>query len=148
MLSSEPTVWRVPIIGTIQRVLNDSKRTRLSHLRIIWLPPAPSPLSHQHIVSLSQVFLCVAGRAYWQARGGTIRRRESLVLYKSPNTIWHSTWSWSASFKYRRYYQYSTKTIYGMLMWMRSSRVWMRSSLVVRASDSQRRCRNQRHFIF
>ncbi len=80
----------------------------------------PLPLYHQHVVSLSQVFLCFAGRAYWRVRGEpggggvggggkVIRRRESLVLNKSPKTIWHwGTWRWNASFEYRHYYRYSS----------------------------------------
>jgi hypothetical protein len=58
--------------------------------------PNPSPFSRQQVVSLFPVFLCVAGRVYWRERGEgggggrfqIIRPRESLVLYKTFNTLW------------------------------------------------------------
>ncbi len=102
MLSSESTVWSVRAYGYITKSIEwFIEDQAFSPRRMIWLLPRPLPLSHQHDVSLSQVFLCVAGRAYWRGRGGggggggggaeggeVIRRRKSLVLYKSPNTIW------------------------------------------------------------
>ncbi len=52
---------------------------------------SPPPLPAASCLSFS-VFLCVAGRAYWRegVEGGRcqiIRRRESMVLYKSFNTL-------------------------------------------------------------
>jgi hypothetical protein len=71
-----------------QRILNDFLRTRLSRRSIIWLLPHPfPPLLSASCLSFS-VFLFVGGRANWRKRGGmslVIRRRESLVLYKSYN---------------------------------------------------------------
>jgi hypothetical protein len=54
--------------------------------------PSPPPLPTANCVSFS-VFLCVAGPAYWPARGGRvgsriIRMQESFVLYKLFNTLW------------------------------------------------------------
>jgi hypothetical protein len=58
---------------------------------MILILPAPSPVSK---LSLLPVFLCVVGRAYRRERRGRgwgrsqiIRRRESLVLYKSFNPL-------------------------------------------------------------
>ncbi len=67
-------------------------------LAVVWFgssPFPPSPHFPQSPVSKLSLFpfLCVAGRAYWRERGGgereaVIRRRESLVLYKSFYTLW------------------------------------------------------------
>ncbi len=54
------------------------------------------PLFHLPLPSASciffSVFLCVADRAYWRRRGWgrsqIIQRRESLVLFKTFNTLW------------------------------------------------------------
>ncbi len=58
------------------------------------VPPLPWA---QQVASL---FLCVAGRAYWRERYGggwgwsrIIRPQESLVLYKSFNTLWGEVWN-------------------------------------------------------
>jgi hypothetical protein len=67
-------------------VLNVLWRTSLFRRQMFWLLPSPLP-SVSRLSFL--VFLCVAGPAYWRERGGgsqTMRRRESLVLYKSFNT--------------------------------------------------------------
>jgi hypothetical protein len=76
--------------GIEQRVVIDLLRTKLSRRRKIWLLPHPLPPLPQKFVSLSQSS-CVSpvelhnGR--WGGRGWgrsqIIRRRESLVLYKS-----------------------------------------------------------------
>ncbi len=87
-------MWRR--VGVHQRVFNDLKMTRL--LFVVWsgwlLPHSFPPPPSASCLSFS-VFLCVAGRAYWWerrekgwGRSQNIRRRESLVLYKSFNTLW------------------------------------------------------------
>ncbi len=61
---------------------------------IVWLGSSSTSLpllSSASCLSFS-VFLCIACRAYWRERGGVgqdkiIRRRESLVLFKSFNTV-------------------------------------------------------------
>ncbi len=62
--------------------------------RVIWLLPHPLPLLPSVSCLAFSVSLCFGGRAYWQERGGgrrgrsqSVRRRESLVLYKSFNTL-------------------------------------------------------------
>ncbi len=51
-------------------------------------PPPPTPVSE---LSYFSVFLCVAGQIYWRETGRSQikQRRESLVLYKSFNTLWY-----------------------------------------------------------
>ncbi len=63
-----------------------------SFLAVVWFGspphPLPPPLPSASCLSFS-VFLCVAYRAYWRERSGkgVIRRRESLILYKSFITL-------------------------------------------------------------
>ncbi len=74
---------------------------RLSFLAVPDLTPHP-PLSPspKQVVSLSPVFLWVACRFFWREREGWVmtlmsqltRPRESLILYKSFNTLWYN-WS-------------------------------------------------------
>jgi len=82
--------------------LKDLKRTKLPRCRMIWILPHPfSPLLSASCLSFS-VFLCVAGRGNSRegeegmGRMQIIQRRESLVFYKSFNTlffevteVWH-----------------------------------------------------------
>jgi len=68
-------------------------------LAVVWFSPSPQPILPP-IPSVSQLslflidFMWVAGQAYWRERGGgggksqIMRRRESLVLYKSLSTLW------------------------------------------------------------
>jgi hypothetical protein len=65
---------------------------------MIWLlPPPPSPLSRQQIVSLSQSSYVSPAVELTDGKGGggregkdqIIRRGEILVLYKLFNTIWY-----------------------------------------------------------
>ncbi len=70
-----------------QRVLNDLYWTMISRRRILLSLYVVSKLSLFHCL-----YMCVAG--YWRERGGRgvgmsqiIRRRESLVIYKSFNTL-------------------------------------------------------------
>ncbi len=63
----------------------------LSHCLLLLLPSA-------RCLSFS-VFLCVDRQAYWRERGRVgrskiIRQRESLVLFKSLNTLWKEALVW------------------------------------------------------
>jgi hypothetical protein len=79
--------------GYIQRVMNDLYRTRLSLHRMIWLLPHPLP----PFPSVSSTggtqedwereTTCWRGR-WGMGRSQIIQRWESLVLYKSFNTLW------------------------------------------------------------
>ncbi len=84
---------------TVHWALNDLYRTMLSWGQYDLAPrPPPSPfLPSANCLNFS-VFLCVAGWAHWRStdreggrrwrRSQIIRPRESLVLYKSLNTLW------------------------------------------------------------
>jgi hypothetical protein len=83
-----------PSNSSSRRVLNDLYRTKLSCCRMILLlarPLPPPPLSWRQVVSLSQALSPVeltegkGGRGW--ARSQIIRPWESLVLYKSFNTL-------------------------------------------------------------
>ncbi len=75
-----------------QKVLNDLSRTMFSRCHMVWLLPHPIPLAPSAIYLSFSIFLCVAGRAYLWEKGRLvdepiIRRRESLVAYKSFITL-------------------------------------------------------------
>ena len=62
-------------------------------LGVEWFSSTPAPFRHPPVSKMS-IFpshpVCVTGRAYWREsrrRSQTIRRRESLVLWKSFNTL-------------------------------------------------------------
>jgi hypothetical protein len=78
-LSSSPGVKVREISDRdMQRVLNDLKRTRLSRGLIIWLLADPLPSRQQ------------ARPATHSKRSRIIRAKDSLVLYKSFNTLWEN----------------------------------------------------------
>jgi hypothetical protein len=89
-------IGRSPLVyALIQRVLDDLWRTRLSCRRMICLLPHPlPPLYPEQVVSLYQyscvspveLFVGEVGGSRW-GRSQIIRRRESLVLYKSFNPL-------------------------------------------------------------
>ncbi len=94
----------LPCMATIDQIYHESIELYIEEqafLRSFDL--ADSPLPSASCLSFS-VFRCVAGRAYWREteerergweRSQIIRRRESLILYKPFNTLWHagySTW--------------------------------------------------------
>ncbi len=85
-----PTHTHAHLLLQSQRVLSHLQRTRLS--RCLAPPPTPSLVKKLSLI----LFLCVAGRAFGRERGKGrgmeeepwyIRRRESLVLYKSFTTL-------------------------------------------------------------
>ncbi len=77
-----------------QRVLNDLKGTRFSRRHMIWLLPNPLlPFLRQQVVSLSQssfvsqVELILTGDGSRSQSNDNCETAESLVLYKSFNTL-------------------------------------------------------------
>jgi hypothetical protein len=75
----------------MQRVMNDLQRSRLSSRRMIWLlspspPPPVSKLDGQHVEKMRKRDNMLMGEG---GRSQIIGRRESLVLYKSFNTLWY-----------------------------------------------------------
>ncbi len=56
-------------------------------LAVVWFGSFPPPLPLARCLSFL-FFLCVASRAYRRGGGPNRKRRESLVLYKSSNTLW------------------------------------------------------------
>jgi hypothetical protein len=74
------------------RILNDLQWTRLSRRRMISSAPFPSPVSKMSLfpslpVRRRSSLQTGEGEMGW-VRSQIIRRRESLVLFKSFNTLW------------------------------------------------------------
>ncbi len=99
MISFLSLVWKRTVKKTFGTWSNDwcHRPTVLSigNPKTWLLPPIPSTLSLQQVVSLSESYCVSPGGAYWRDRGGgnkwgrspVKRRRESLVLNKSFNTL-------------------------------------------------------------
>ncbi len=101
---SKLAVWDYPVSDKytkVQRVLNDLQRTRLSHPCIIWLlhhplyPPLPPLTSVSSTGDTKEdwkrdILLLGYEKREW-GRSQIIQPQDSLVLYKSFNTLYNGT---------------------------------------------------------